>query len=148
MKVSQTKKEYDSLSSTSKYTAWGLVVILLGGMAIYYKGKKSGNTFVPLPNNSNSTETEASIIRGLALALHNEMKGVGVNSSIDPFKDYLATTDRIFVSVYNDFNKMYQADGDGTLREWINGEYWGMFDNSNKTIKESITARMDNLNLQ
>ena len=146
--INQQKKELDKLKATSKYVGYGAIALFVLGVIAYYKGKKAGNTYVPLPNNSNSSDTEASIIRGLALSLHNEMKGIGVNSSIDPYKEYLATTDRIFVAVYNDFNKMYQGEGDGTLREWINGEYWGMFDNSNKTIKEGITARMDNLNLQ
>ena len=146
--ITKAKKEYNNLNSTSKYVGWGAIALFLGGIYVYYKGKKAGNTFAPLPENSNSSKTEASQIRSISLALHNEMKGIGVNSSIDPFKDYLATTDRIFIAVYNDFNKMYQSEGDGTLREWINGEYWGMFENSNKAIKESITSRMDSLNLQ
>ena len=147
MTAKQAKNKYDNITPTSKYVGYGAIALLLGAVFVYYKGKTAGNTHAPLPKNTNSSETEASIVRGISLALHNEMKGIGFNGNIEPFEKYLVTTDRIFVAVYNDFNQMYQADGDGTLRDWINDEYWGIASQA-KQVKESITIRMDNLNLQ
>jgi len=160
MDATKMKEKYDSLSNTSKYVGYGSVFLLFIALYAYIQGKKDGNSHVPLPENTNSSETEAQSIRSLSLALYNEMKGVGLNSSIEPFKRYLAASDRIFIAVYNDYNSMYQDKGSvldifgkSTLRDWINSEYWGMQEYWGGTtvdsqVKNSIITRMNTLNLQ
>lgn len=161
MEVAQIKKQYDDLSDMQKYASWGVAALLLIGAVAYFKGKSSGNTYVPLPENSNSSETEAQLIRKMSLALYNEMKGLALNSSIQPFKNYLEAPDRLFIAVYNDFNSMYENEGSilgiiggkSTLRDWIKSEFWGITDffggeNSNSAIKNAIINRMNTLNLQ
>lgn len=78
---------------------------------------------------------------------YNAMKGV--NFSISPQRDSALIsiaslpTDDMFVSVYDVFNQMYMGEGEGTLREWIEDEWF-----ISMPIKNTLKARFDKLNLK
>ena len=141
-----------------KYTiivAITIIVILLG---IYYFGKKSGkteSTTTDLPKDTDwakneLTATENEKIKSLTLRLYRDLKGLTLFPDSDLWSEFFYSTDRIFVGTYNYFNQKYEAEGDGTLKEWINDEFglnmW-LYKSSFATFKESILFRMDNLNL-
>jgi hypothetical protein len=136
------------MKNIKTYAIIGIIVIIII-LVIFFMGKNTGkNKPAPLPiddPNSNVTDAESFEVRNLSNRLHNEMKGFG-SSDVDVFSEYSNLSDRLFVAVYNDFNNQYKKDGDGTLLEWIDDEWF--FGPRTTLIADNILSRMQRLNLQ
>lgn len=128
------------------------VIFIAIGIWFYRKGKKT-TTIAPVPNdnpNSNSPANNPAGVSDAQIAqirdeLYNEMNGVSLWRDTTPFINYMGLSDTDFVRVYNAFNSKYQAEGNGTLKDWIDSEYGiGEFG----TVKDQILSRMGRLNLK
>jgi hypothetical protein len=135
-----------------------LVILVIVGIWFYRKGKKQ-TTIAPYVNDTpgatgsgsttgtgtnNPAGVSVSQISMISQALFNEMDGFNVWRDTKPFTDLMILSDTDFVKVYNKFNTDYQAEGDGTLKQWIEDESGvGEF----ATIREAILQRMARLNL-
>ena len=138
------------LSSKQILIVVAVVIVIFIGVAYWYyrKGKKQ-TTIAPIPNDSptginNPSGVSLSSISQLADELYQEMNGVSLYRDSQPYVKLLVLSDTDFVKVYNSFNEKYQKEGEGTLKQWIEGEYGlGQFD----TLKTSILSRVGRLNL-
>ncbi len=133
-------------------TYWKQIAIVIGViiviLIIYYYGKSSGSVGqVPLPPddpNAPLTEAEKQKIRSIVLALHEDMDGYNfLGHNMQPYKDWLLLSNTGFVSVYNDFNRMYFSEGEGTLREWIENEQYNQW----TLIDDVVIPKMNLWNL-
>ena len=129
------------------------VVIVLGiGVVTYFsvrKWLKNRPPKVNYPNNGQGIPVGFDAVQ-YAEKAHKGMSGLTVWAG-DILKRDTAIgeilklqTDDMFVAVYDTFNKMYMKDGDGTLKEWIDAEYFLPVTN----IKEQILARFNRLGLK
>lgn len=125
-----------------------IVVIILIVVAIYYAGKKSSydTGYIPndvvIPGGNALNKGDKQAVQTVTARLYKEMDGLNLSYDSKVYSDFNALSDILFVAVYNLFNKLYQGEGNGTLRDWINSEstpFWGMI--------SSINTRFDRLNL-
>lgn len=137
----------------TNYFLWIILFIIIIGIIIFYWGRKTAKNIPPVVNYPHNgadipLNFDASI---LATDLHEAMKGVSLPST-NPFGrdkifvDYLnLDTDEMFIAVYDTFNKLYMQEEKGTLRQWLQDEFymWGT-----DFIRPKIYARMDKLNLK
>jgi len=138
---------------------FALVVAVV--LAIYLVNRNSTPDFnqVPLPTGGGTlSNSDAQIVRSLAMRLHDDMAGIAIPGfrDTDAYSEFLQLTDVMFVAVYNDFGKLYFSEGDGTLREWIDNENfsytfsiltpWSIYQGNE--VKDEIFIRMNALNLQ
>ncbi len=144
-------KSLKKLDNTSKIAGAGAIAVLVLAALSYYKGKANGSStidYVPLPTgNGVLTNTDSQLVRELVLKLHNSLKGVGnIFRDEKPFVRMANASDKMFIGIYNDFNSMYAKDDQGTLRNWINDDW---FHTGTETAGAVLTilGRMDTLNL-
>jgi hypothetical protein len=141
---------------TKKQMVIGLLVFA-AILFIYFKGKAAGKLGkakkVKLPNDiigggSNTDPNTGQIINGskirsISVALHDDMNGYNVTGhDMTPYKDWVTLSNTGFVAVYNDFNKQYFSEGNGTLKEWIVDEMY-----RDSLVDDIILPRMASLNL-
>lgn len=147
-----------------------IVITMVVLAIVYWMGKRKATitpTVVPLPTqNGQISQTDAEYVREMAQDLYEDMKGANYNRDIELFREYAGLNDQLFVSVYNDFNTLYEGQGKGTLKEWIEKEWiitgnsmvsffvGGIFTGSwlqsedFADLQETILDRMDSLNLE
>lgn len=149
------------VSQVAKKINWTYVIIgaLIIGLIlyIYFTGKAAGKrgkaTIIDLPNDipgpvqtpgSQGISATAGDIRRIATAMHDEMDGFNYSGhDYTPYEEWARLSDTGFVAVYNDFNKQYFSEGEGTLKEWLQNETFTLGD----IIDEVILPRMGRLNL-
>jgi len=134
-----------------KNVAIGIIIALVIILVIYFWGKRAGKLKangpeVHYPNGGNGIPAGWDP-KPLAKELHQVMDGLftlsGTKDAV--FSKLLALpTGDMFTAVYSAFNQLYFADGDGTLREWINSEKYTDF--TSNTV-EDLNNRFDQLNL-
>lgn len=95
------------------------------------------------------TEAEKQQISSLVDRLYGTLHGFklfGSRSEDELLEEYYNTPDRIFIGVYNEFNRRYFTPRNGTLKQWIQDETfeWRTF----KRWDKDIINRMDQLNLK
>jgi hypothetical protein len=80
----------------------------------------------------------------LATELHNVLEGWPGNAwdKAETYAKLTALTDGQFIAVYNEFNKLYYREGEGTLTDWIRDEY------NQPANSDVIEARLLRLNLE
>jgi len=139
------------MDTTTKIASAGAIAVLLLAVLSYYKGKANGSTnidHVPLPTEGGLlSNTDSQLVREIVLKLHNSLKGVGnIFRDEKPFVRMANASDKMFIGIYNDFNSMYAKDDQGTLRDWINDDW---FHTGTETAGAVLTilGRMDTLNL-
>jgi len=123
-----------------------LIVIVLA----YTWYKKTRLTTADVPNDEpGATPTQAEIDKAneLARALYTNLDGVTnpFSRNMQPYKNLMQASDKIFVMTYNRFNTLYQMAGKGTLREWLKTDWFTQ--NDWEYITDTIFPRMDKLNL-
>ncbi|MFZ4398879.1 MAG: hypothetical protein ACOYO1_02500 [Bacteroidales bacterium] len=129
------------------------VIIIAIALIIYFVGRKASSIAqVYLPDeNKQITESDTKEIRNITRSLYDDMKGFNFTRNIDAYKKLLGLSNVMFISVYNDFNKMYSAENSGTLRKWIEAEkmytIWDGFNFDFDALKTAILERMNKLNL-
>lgn len=122
---------------------------------IWYRGRKSGQAgqakhievptdFVTYDAAGNITsQVDGNKIRRIATLMHDEMNNTWGAADHQPFIEFSQLSDTEFTMVYNDFNERYFSEGDGTLKEWIEDDYWFGWD----VIDEVIMPKLARLNL-
>ena len=134
-----------------KWVIIGVLIIALI-LYIYFTGKAAGKkgkaVVIDLPkdipgDNSQGITTTAGDIRRIATAMHDEMNGFNWSGhDYTPYEEYSRLSDTGFVAVYNDFNKRYFSEGNGTLKQWLIDEnFYG------SVVDQIIFPRMARLNL-
>ena len=132
------------------YVLLGIVVIVL---ALVWKFQGSlFNINVPqdLPDEPNLTDSERQAVRELSMRLHADMKGINVFSSArdrEAWAQLMSMSDRLFVAVSNDYNRLYYRESQGTLRQWVSDEAWWV-DVAGIAGKNQVLERMAGLNIQ
>ena len=144
-------KSYKDLDNTSKIAGAGAIAVLILAILSYYKGKANGSSLIeaaPLPTEGGIlTNTDSQLVRELVLKLHNSLKGFGnIFRDEKPYLRLANASDRLFVAIYNDFNSMYAKEDKGTLRDWINDDWYQSGTQTAGAVR-SILGRMDTLNL-
>jgi len=139
------------MDTTSKLAGAGAIALLLLVILSYYKGKVSGTTKIeaaPLPTEGgNLSNTDSQLVREIVLKIHNSLKGVGnIFRDEKPFLRLANASDKLFVAIYNDFNNLYAKAEKGTLRDWINDDWYQSGTQTAGAVR-SILGRMDTLNL-
>jgi hypothetical protein len=128
----------------------GLILFVL--IYIWYRGKKSGEAGKPkvidiMPDifdpNSGAVVVDGSKIRRIATSLHDDMDGFNWGHDDQVYQEFAGLSDSEFTAVYNDFNERYYAEGNGTLKEWIDDEIYGNW----TIIDDVIMPKMNRLNL-
>lgn len=128
----------------------GLAVLIIAVIS-YYTFKKiiePSVEKVPLPDdqaNGVLNETEAATANNLAVLLYEDMDGWFDARDNELYQSYAIVSDRMFVAVYNEFNRLYSSKGYGTLRSWLNDESYTAF--TGNLVKNTIFPRMDKLGL-
>lgn len=130
-----------------------VVVIILG--AVYFVGRGDGTTkikSIPLPSDvpgSKISDVDGVSIRSLSVQLFESMDGINSSNDPKPLQDLLNLSDTLFVAVYNDFNTLYAAKEEGTLRDWIKGEggFFSMASGGYAALQTAVLSRMAKLNL-
>jgi len=139
------------MDNTTKIASAGAIAVLILAILSYYKGKANGSTnidYVPLPTgNGDLTNTDSQLVRELVLKLHNSLKGVGnIFRDEKPYLRLANASDKLFVAIYNDFNSLYAKEDKGTLRDWINDDWYQAGTQTAGAVR-TILGRMDTLNL-
>lgn len=106
---------------------------------------KTGTAVTQTNTSTVSAETVA-LIRSLAEGMYKDMKGVNIKHDIEVYKKYLNSSDVIFIATYNTFNKYYENENNGTLREWLNDEI-NVFSPEFGQVRSAIFTRMNKFNL-
>ena len=145
-------KSLKKLDNTSKIAGAGAIAVLVLAVFSYYKGKANGSSnidYVPLPTGNGAlTNTDSQLVRELVLKLHNSLKGVGnIFRDEKPYIRLANASDKMFIAIYNDFNSLYAKVDKGTLREWINDD-WYQTGTQTAGAVMTILGRMDTLNLR
>jgi hypothetical protein len=134
-----------------------LAVVIIGIFVfIYFIGRRSAKVKIEQvtlptdqPGGYKLSVAESQTVRSIAQNLHTDMKGLNIWShDIVPYQNYMSCNDTLFVAVYNDFNNLFGSEGDGTLRDWLNGEVGGWYNSNFESVRKSILSRMDRLNLR
>lgn len=144
-------KSIKNLSNNTKLIGGSAIAILIVGVAVYFVGKGDGTTKIgqaALPTEGGKlSDTDSQQVREIVLKLHNSLKGFGnIFRDEKPFLRLANATDKIFVAIYNDFNSLYGKDEQGTLRDWINDD-WYQDGTETAGAVRSILGRLDALNL-
>ena len=139
------------MDTTTKIASAGAIAVLLLAILSYYKGKANGSTnidHVPLPTEGGLlSNTDSQLVREIVLKLHNSLNGVGfIFRDEKPFFRLSNASDTYFIAVYNDFNNMYAKEDKGTLRDWINDDWYQSGTQTAGAVR-AILGRMDSLNL-
>jgi len=139
------------MNTTSKLAGVGALAILILAILSYYKGKASGTTKIeaaPLPTEGGSlSNTDSQLVREIVLKIHNSLQGIGfIFRDVLPFLRLANASDKLFVAIYNDFNNLYAKADKGTLRNWINDDWYQSGTQTAGAVR-SILGRMDTLNL-
>jgi hypothetical protein len=144
-------KSLKSMDTTTKIAGAGAIAILVLAVLSYNKGKANGSTnidHVPLPTEGGLlSNTDSQLVREIVLKLHNSLNGFGfIFRDEKPFFRLSNANDKYFIAIYNDFNMMYAKEDKGTLRNWINDDW---YQSGTQTAGAVITilGRMDTLNL-
>ena len=139
------------MDTTTKIAGAGAIAILVLAGLSYNKGKANGSTnidHVPLPTEGGLlSNTDSQLVREIVLKLHNSLNGFGfIFRDEKPFFRLSNANDKYFIAIYNDFNMMYAKEDKGTLRNWINDDW---YQSGTQTAGAVITilGRMDTLNL-
>jgi len=139
------------MDTTTKIAGAGAIAILVLAVLSYNKGKANGSTnidHVPLPTEGGLlSNTDSQLVREIVLKLHNSLNGFGfIFRDEKPFFRLSNANDKYFIAIYNDFNMMYAKEDKGTLRNWINDDW---YQSGTQTAGAVITilGRMDTLNL-
>ncbi|NPD47491.1 hypothetical protein [Lentimicrobium sp. S6] len=129
-----------------------IAVLLLTGVVIfwYYSKRKVITADVPNDNpNNEPTQIELDQANLIARSLYSSFDNYGIMNfwyrPMDPFEDFAAVSDKVFVLSYNRFNQLYGMSGNGTLREWFNNDAFSS--NDWEYIENTLFPRMDRLNL-
>jgi hypothetical protein len=108
------------------------------------------NRQVPLPSDPLLSSTESQLVRELSIRLQKDMIGINVFSSMrdrDAWAQLMSMPDRLFISVYNDFNTLNFSTGKGTFTKWVTDEFvW--WDTGGLTGRDNVLDRLASLNLQ
>lgn len=136
----------------SKLASTGLIAVLALLVFTYFRGKSNGTTkieTVPLPTEGGTlSNTDSQLVREIVLKIHNSLYGVGnIFRDEKPFLRLANSSDKLFVAIYNDFNNLYVKDEKGTLRNWINDDWYQSGTQTAGAIR-SILGRMDTLSLR
>lgn len=131
------------------------LIVVAGGLILYFIGRKASSIQqAPLPEENETIDAAAvAKIRRIANALHEDMDGVNwINRDKAIYKEMLSLSNSIFVSVYNDFNKLFEAENKGTLKQWIEDEYFFNFVTGAslefRSLKNALIERFNTLNLK
>jgi hypothetical protein len=145
------------LKMPSKTTIILIVVIVVIGFIvfIYFIGRRSAKVKieqVPLPtdqpNGSQINSSDASHVRQISQAIHDDLSGISWGfHNAQPYNDMLSLSDTLFVAVYNDFNNLFSAENDGTMRDWLKSDY-AWIGSTWSTVVNSVLLRMDKLGLR
>jgi len=140
------------MDNTTKIASAGAIAILILAILSYYKGKANATVkidHVPLPTEGGTlSNTDAQLVREIVLKLRNSLKGVGfIFRDEKPFVRLANASDKLFISIYNDFNALYAKEENGTLREWINDDWYQSGTQTAGAVR-NILGRMDTLNLR
>lgn len=132
---------------------YAIIIILIvynwGKVKGSFKGKKP-------PKDTDSgkglTDQESEQVSLLVGRLYRDMDSYMVSSGfkdrdVDAYKQLLGLDDRMFISVYNYFGELYFKEGNGTLREWIDGESFTFTTGASGDLREAILEKMDKLSL-
>lgn len=141
-----------------KFVILVVVTIVIFILVIYFWGKRTGkteSTTTDLPKDTdwgknNLTAEESSKIQSLAVRIHNELKGLTLIANNDLWDELLYSTDRVFVGTYNYFNQKYEAEGKGTLYDWLEDEYsvnLYIYKSTFSSYKDAVIRRMNELDL-
>lgn len=144
-------KMIKEMDNTTKIASTGAIAVLVLAIFSYYKGKASGSTKIeaaPLPTEGGAlTSTDSQLVREIVLKIHNSLKGVGnIFRDEKPFLRLANASDKLFIAIYNDFNNLYAKAEKGTLRDWINDDWYQSGTQTAGAVR-SILGRMDTLNL-
>jgi len=134
--------------------------IILGTIAVvviaFIIGKKVAPKInpAPLPNDDPTgtlSEAEKERAEKFAERLHEELDGMSASYDVKLFEDYGVMGDKMFVAVYNEYNKEY-ADGTISLKKRIEDEvmwdWWSIKDDvSIRDAKKTIMRKFEKLNL-
>ncbi len=135
-----------------KYIIIALIVIAIG-LIIYFIGRKTSSIQQKeLPSENEAIDTAAAAkIRQISNDLHNDMAGINIlNRNKEVYKQMLGLSNSLFVAVYNDFNNLFGLENKGTLKNWIEDEFyfniWGL-SLEFKSLKNALIDRFNQLNL-
>jgi len=142
----------------SKYWKQVLIVALIIFVLVYiwYQGKKSGEagkpkqTDIPIDifGSSGNVLVDGGKVRRIATELHNDMDGFNIGHDDEIYTEFSTLSDSETTAVYNDFNERYFSEGEGTLTEWIQAEYFmGTVGFSWTIIDDVILPKLLRLNL-
>ena len=121
-----------------------VIAVIILVVVLIIKRKKAVKS-VPLPSETNwgqslTINEQADIIR-ISDGLYQEMKGVAIfGHDMDIYKEYLNTSDRVFVGVANYFYEKY--GGGKNLANWIKEEVFIV-----NSIPNAILARLLKFNI-
>jgi hypothetical protein len=146
------------LGGKGKSTIIIIVVVVIIGIFVfvYFMGRRSGKVKiqqVPLPTDQPGgyklSDADAQSVRSISEGLHTDMKGFNLwGHDLTQYQKLMASNDTIFVAVYNDFNNLFGGEGDGTLRDWLNGEVGTWFNPNYELLRKGIVERMNRLALK
>ena len=140
-----------------KYTLTAAAAVILILYLIYRFGRRRGEDDasieqVPLPVDPGGgvslTTGQATQVRATASKLWEELDSAGIwGRDTQPFQDYLVLSDTLFVAVYNDYNNLFGAMDQRTLRQKMEDEnlFWAGV--RVKPLFAAIYDRMDKFNL-
>lgn len=121
-----------------------VIAVIILVVVLIIKRQKAVKS-VPLPSETNwgqslTINEQADIIR-ISDGLYQEMKGVAIfGHNMDIYKEYLNTSDRVFVGVANYFYEKY--GGGKNLANWIKEEVFIV-----NSIPNAILARLLKFNI-
>ena len=129
----------------------GIAVLVMFILAwSFFKKDKIAVVAVPeddINDEPNTTESEKA--NELARAMFSNFENYNAFNfwyrPLDPFKEYVKVSDKVFVMTYNRFNELYGSQGNGSLREWLHDDAFSA--NDWEFIETILFPRMDRLNL-
>lgn len=121
-------KQY--LPDVNKNYVWGGVLIVAIAAGLYWWGKKNASIeTIPIPDdtidpNKPLTSSEIAEINSISVGLHSSIDKPWYNPTYDlpPIEKLTQSSDRVFVGVYNHYNKNF-ASAPTTLRGRLNTAY-------------------------
>lgn len=123
-----------------------LLVIIVLVVVIVVIVRKRKQQAAALPENTDwgkgLSASESETIQRIAKGLYDEMKGIQFWSrNIEIYREYAATSDRIFVGVANHFADKY---GNGeNLAQWMDSEAYGWTSIETRGIVTGIMQRLE-----
>lgn len=141
----------------SKTTLYIIIAVVVLGLFIfiYFIGRRSAKINVEQvtlpsdqPGGYKLSPQEVEYVNQTAQALHRDMDGINWSHDDQPYQNFLSSSDTVFVAIYNQFNKLFSNENEGTLREWLESEVGGSWNPQFNKIRMFIIERMDRLNLR